>query len=87
LDIDALTPLRARGSRSPRGVFSLRIAGEELELIAEAAEAQNMTVSEFIRRAALAHTKASAEGNPDLRQLSEKLDALDQKLDAVMAAL
>jgi len=76
---------RPRRGSGPSTMFSLRMTGEELTRIAEAARARGMTVSDFIRRASLAAIddqdaaeKATAlgEAKEKARELSEALNRL-----------
>jgi hypothetical protein len=73
-NVEGLEPVRARMTRAPRHVFSLRIGADELDTIAEAAEKRGISVGDFIRQAAL--KEASAGGDSPSLRLEEKLDEL-----------
>ena len=56
--------IRSRRGAGPSTMFSLRLTGEELTRIAEAARAKEITVSEFIRKA----TMAVVDGDVSLQE-------------------
>ncbi len=53
-EVEHLTRVAAKVAKTPRHVFSLRIAAEELDLLSDAAERRGVDVGKFIRDAALA---------------------------------
>ena len=62
-ELDGLVPVRARVSKDPRSVYSVRLRFGELSEIIKAAEARGLTTSEFMRQASL----SAARGYVDLR--------------------
>ena len=78
-------PLRPRRSTGPSTMFSLRMGGDELTKIAEAAKARGVTVSEFIRTASMAAVEDSegasraialGEAKAKAKELAEALSRL-----------
>lgn len=67
--------IRSRRGAGPSTIFSLRLTGEELTKIARAAQARDVTVSDFIRRA----TMAAVENNT-LPEESTALDEIREKV-------
>jgi len=62
-EMEGLVPVKAKVSKDPRSVFSVRLRFGELSEISKAAETRGMTISEFMRQASL----AAARGEVDLR--------------------
>ena len=62
-ELEGLVPVKARVSKDPRSVYSVRLRFGELSEIMKAAEAKGLTVSEFMRQASL----AAARGEVDLK--------------------
>jgi uncharacterized protein (DUF1778 family) len=52
-EFEGLVPVKARVSKNLGIVYSVRFTPEDLDVIEEAAKAQGMKLSEFIRKAAL----------------------------------
>jgi hypothetical protein len=61
--------IRYRRGEGPSTVFSLRLTGDELTRIAQAAHAREMSVSDFIRKATMAaiDEEPSREGQEPLK--------------------
>jgi hypothetical protein len=62
-EFEGLVPVRARVSKNPRAVYSVRLAFGELSQISKAAEQRGITTSEFMRQAAM----AAVQGDLDLK--------------------
>jgi hypothetical protein len=62
-EFEGLVPVKARVSKDPRSVYSVRLRFEELSEIMKAADARGLTTSEFMRLASL----SAASGEIDLR--------------------
>ncbi len=85
---DNLVPVKARVSKNLGIVFSVRFTPEDLDAIEDAAKARGMTISDFIRKAAMgavaggeqlaAGEKATAleEVRERVRELSEAVSRL-----------
>lgn len=85
-DLDGLIPVKSSVPRSPRAVFSIRLAPEELKAISEAARAQGVSIGDFLREAArhaiarvdepdtAADDYSVAAFQADLARLSRKLE-------------
>ena len=61
-ELEGLVPVKARVSKPVRHVYSVRMSGKELTEIGNAAQARGMTISEYMRRAAM----AAVQGDLDL---------------------
>ena len=61
-EIEGLVPVKARVSKNPRAVYSVRLSFEELSRIEAAAKQRGLSISEFMRQASL----AAATGEQDL---------------------
>ena len=72
--------IRARRGDGPSTMFSLRMTGQELTAIGNAAAARNMNVSDFIRKAAM----ATVAGETDLTEAvaSARLEAVQREIRA-----
>jgi hypothetical protein len=70
-ELEGLVPVKARVSKDPRSVYSVRLRFGELSEIIKAAEARGLTTSEFMRQASL----SVARGDVDL-QAGEQREAL-----------
>jgi uncharacterized protein (DUF1778 family) len=92
-ELDGLVEVKAKISKNPRDVISLRVAREELREIEGGAAAANENVSQFIRDAALARARLVAgaplaESAPDeLKSLRERLHTARELVDELNAAL
>ena len=62
-EMEGLVRVRARVSKDPRSVYSVRLRFGELSEIMKAAEQRGLTISEFMRQASL----AAARGEIDLK--------------------
>ena len=62
-EMEGFERVTARVSKDPRAVFSIRLRSKELSEIAKAAEANSLTISEFMRQASL----SAARGEVDLK--------------------
>jgi len=62
-EMEGLVPVKAGVSKDPRSVFSVRLRFGELSEIMKAAEANALTISEFMRQASL----SAARGELDLK--------------------
>src|SRR5438876_6403350 len=71
---NGLVPVKARVPRMARNVFSLRIGAEELDAIADAAEARGISVGDFIRQAALKEAQAPMENAATPAAIIEELN-------------
>src|SRR5438105_2861741 len=60
-EFDGLVPIKANVSRNLGIVYSVRFTSEDLDAIEEAAKAQGMKLSEFIRKAALGAAAGGAQ--------------------------
>ncbi len=76
-ELEGLVPVKARVSRDPRSVYSVRLRFEELDEIAKAAKERGVTISEFMRLASL----SAARGYVDLRagEQAQALQAVREK--------
>ncbi len=61
-ELEGLVPVRARVSKNPRAVYSVRLSFDELSRIDAAAKQRGLSISEFMRQASL----AAARGEQDL---------------------
>jgi uncharacterized protein (DUF1778 family) len=61
-ELDGATEIRARVSKTPRAVFTLRLGADELDAIAAAARALDQPVGDFIRRAAVQEARQVKSG-------------------------
>ncbi len=52
-ELEGLVPVKARVAKNPRAVYSVRLSFPELGEISQAAKQREMTVSDFMRQAAL----------------------------------
>lgn len=52
-ELDNLVPVKARIGKNPRMVFSIRLTPQELTQLSQAAAQRKVTISDFIRLAAL----------------------------------
>ena len=64
-DLDDLIPVDLSPSSKPRAVFAIRLGSEELKYITEAARARDLSIGDFIRRAALREAHEFLEATPD----------------------
>jgi hypothetical protein len=69
-ELDGFTAVRARVSKMPRAVISLRVRASELKEITTAAEVLERNVSEFIREAALKEARQIRAGINEARELA-----------------
>jgi uncharacterized protein (DUF1778 family) len=67
--------------KSPRSVFSLKLGDDELDEIAEAAEASGQSVGAFIRDAALERARGRNRGGTRLRIVREKARELTEAVN------
>ena len=76
-EMAGMVRVKARVSEEPRAVFSVRLRSGELSEIARGAEAQGLTISEFMRQASL----AAARGYVDLKagEQAQALHAVREK--------
>jgi len=80
LNLEGYAPVQLKSGRHQRDVFSLRIRAEELDRLVDAAERRQMSVGEFIRRAAL--KEAAADDSFDVtRTLQEHTERLQEISD------
>ncbi len=70
-ELEGLVPVKARVSKDPRSVYSVRLRFGELTEIMNAAKERGESVSEFMRQASL----AAARGYVDLK-VGEQAQAL-----------
>jgi hypothetical protein len=89
-EMEGLVRVKARVSKDPRAVFSVRLRSGELSEIARAADAHAVTVSEFMRMASLAVARGEADLTPGeqaqallavrekARELYEAVERLDE---------
>jgi uncharacterized protein (DUF1778 family) len=77
-EFEGLVPVKAKVSKNLGIVYSVRFTPEDLDAIEEAAKAQGMKLSEFIRKAALG---AAAGG--DQVEAGEKAQALEEVREKV----
>jgi|SRR5688572_13142587 hypothetical protein len=62
-EFEGLVPVKARVANPVRHVYSVRMSGKELTEIGRAADSRGMTISEFMRQAAM----AAVQGDLDLK--------------------
>src|SRR5687768_18561375 len=62
-ELEGLVPVKARVANPVRHVYSVRMSGKELTEIGRAADSRGMTISEFMRQAAM----AAVQGDLDLK--------------------
>lgn len=62
-------PAKAQVRKGSTVVFSVRFAREDLELVQERAQAEGLTVSEFIRRSALRAAESGTSSSTAVRVL------------------
>jgi hypothetical protein len=76
-ELEGLVPVKARVSKDPRSVYSVRLRFGELSEIMKAAEQRGLTTSEFMRQASL----SAARGEVDLKygEQAENLLAVREK--------
>lgn len=73
-DVEGLVPVKARVSKTPRTVFSLRLDAKELMELLGAAKQRDVTVSAFIRDAATAEARRQRlDGAEDNEAVIEEL--------------
>jgi hypothetical protein len=84
-DIGNLEQVKVRVSKPVRHVFSLKIGADELDLIADAAEAAGVSVGAFIRDAAL--EKAAMTDHEGEADIETELKALAQRLSSITERL
>lgn len=77
-DLSNGKPVQFKVAKKLRQVYSLRIAAEELDEIAEAAEAAGQNVSEFVRGAALAQARSRKTGRSPADEVREKARELSE---------
>ncbi len=77
-DISGWPEVKVRVAKNLRQVYSLRIGADELDEIAEAAEAAGQNVSEFIRGAALAHARRQKLDKSPIDEVREKARELSE---------
>ena len=88
-EIEGLVPVKARVAKDLRSVYSVRLTGGEIAEINDAAKQQGMTVSEFIRVAALSGARGAldfkygrrAQALLAVRETAEELYRAVQELD------
>jgi hypothetical protein len=84
-EMEGLVPVKARVSKDPRSVFSVRLRFGELTEISNAAKAKGLSISEFMRLASL----SAARGQLDLRagEQRQALMAVREKAEELYDAV
>jgi hypothetical protein len=85
MDIEPGPEVKVRVSKPVRHVFSLKIGADELDQIADAAEAADVSVGAFIRSAALEKARAVGPAreldlDTELAQMSQQLSSLADRI-------
>lgn len=70
--------VKVRVARNLRNVYSLRIGADELDEIADAAEAEGQNVSEFIRNAAIDRARRQKPDKSPIDEVREKARELSE---------
>ena len=88
-DLDGLVPVKARTTKSPRLVFSIRLGQDELKAIEAAAESRGVSMGDFIRdsamQAAAGEAKLAADADEySLEALHTDIALIKRKLDQVV---
>lgn len=74
-------PVNVRVARNVKHVYSFRIDPDELDAIAEAAEAAGQNVSEFIREAAMREVRRRRSASPAVEELKRKARELAEAVE------
>ncbi len=77
-----VVPVAATVRSNPRNVFSLRMRADELDLLASAAEEVGVTLSEYVRKAALAKARGEAS---ERGEVLRRLDAIESAIAQVLS--
>ena len=84
-ELEGWVPADVKATKSTRAAYGLRLSAEEWRTFTVAAEQRDMTLSEFLRAAAMAaatgslnleQTSALADFRANLRQMEAQLDLL-----------
>jgi hypothetical protein len=86
-DVAGLEPVAIRVAKGPRTVFSLRLAPSELDELARVAAEEQLTLSDFIRRAALKAARSRGEGKGAERSVRRELVSAVESLQRALGGL
>jgi hypothetical protein len=88
-DLDGLIPVRSTAPKSPRAVFSIRLAPEELKTISQAARGRGMSIGDFLRsaarRAVEQHEAAAPDDDYSIADFQADIARLSRKLEESLA--
>ena len=89
-DLDGLIPVNSTAPKSPRAVFSIRLAPEELKKISKAARDSGVPIGDFIRAAASEAARREEKFNEEadeytLAAFQKDFALLSRKLERSLA--
>ena len=89
-EFDNLVPVKARFPRNAESIYSIRLTSQEMQILAGAARAKGMKLSQFIRDASLqmAASGVTRDDNIPTEDPFERISArFDERFDKLEAAL